>query len=97
MNVYEIIKRPIVTEKAVAMQAVNQYVFEVDPRASKTQIKQAVEQLFRVKVRRVRTTSAAAKKRRAWRNRGEVTKSGAQKKAVVTVVAGQKIELFEGA
>lgn len=95
MHVYDILKRPIVTEKTNAqVGAYNQYTFEVDRRANKMQVKDAVETAFNVKVMEVNIVRIPAKKGRYGRLL--VTKKPAFKKAVVTLVAGSTIQFFEG-
>ncbi|MGD8867389.1 MAG: 50S ribosomal protein L23 [Gemmatimonadales bacterium] len=90
----QIIVRPIITEKSSANQMnENQYTFEVARDANKQEIKSAVEQLFSVHVQQVRT----AQHRGKWRRRGvHVGKRPNWKKAVVTVVEGEIIDVFEG-
>jgi len=90
----QIIVRPIITEKTSATQAnENQYTFEVTRDANKREIKKAVESLFSVQVRQVRT----AQQRGKWRRRGvHVGKRPNWKKAVVTVAEGEVIDVFEG-
>lgn len=95
MHVYQILKRPIVTEKSNAQaDAARQYTFEVDQRANKLQIKDAVETAFNVSVVAVRIVSVPAKKGRYGRLM--VTKKPASKKAVVTLASGNTIQFFEG-
>jgi large subunit ribosomal protein L23 len=95
MHVYQILKRPVVTEKSTAQaEAANQYTFEVDPRANKMQIKDAVETAFNVSVTAVRIVHIPAKKGRYGRLM--VTKKPAHKKAVVTLARGNTIQFFEG-
>ena len=95
MHVYDILKRPVVTEKSNA-QADNlrQYTFEVDQRANKIQVKDAVETAFNVKVVGVRIISIPAKRGRYGRS--TVVKKSALKKAVVTLAPGGTIQFFEG-
>jgi large subunit ribosomal protein L23 len=95
MHVYEILKRPVVTEKSNA-QADNlrQYTFEVDQRANKIQVKDAVETAFNVKVVSVRIISIPAKRGRYGRS--TIVKKPALKKAVVTLAPGGTIQFFEG-
>lgn len=90
----QIIVRPIITEKTSATQAnENQYTFEVTRDANKREIKKAVESLFSVQVRQVRTSQQRGK----WRRRGvHVGKRPNWKKAVVTVAEGEVIDVFEG-
>jgi large subunit ribosomal protein L23 len=95
MHVYQILKRPVVTEKSTAQaEAANQYTFEVDSRANKMQIKDAVETAFNVSVMAVRIVHIPAKKGRYGRLM--VTKKAAFKKAVVTLARGNTIQFFEG-
>ncbi len=94
MDVHQIIKRPVVTEKGtVVREAENQYLFEVDPRASKPQIRGAVEKLFSVHVEDVKTLNIRGKVKRVGANFG---KRSNWKKAYVTLREGEKIEFFEG-
>lgn len=83
---------PWITEAATASMELNKYVFKVDPRSTKTQIKAAVEDLYKVKAISVNTVSIARKMRKYGRTPG--WKAGF-KKAVVTLKAGDKIELFD--
>jgi len=93
MDLHDVIRRPLVTEKGTDMMSEGKYVFEVDPRANKTQIKQAVEKLFNVKVRKVNTSRVPGKVRRRGRDVGRTPE---WKKATVTLAPGQHIEIFEG-
>ena len=86
----EIIKAPVITEKVAKLGENNQYVFKVDPKANKTEIKQAIEKLFNVKVEAIRTLNVKPKKRRVGRYAGLTNRS---KKAIVTLASGQQIEL----
>ncbi len=90
----QVIVRPIITEKSSAQQAENnQYAFEVAVDANKHEIRHAVERLFTVHVREVRTSQQRGK----WRRRGvHVGKRPNWKKAVVTLAEGETIDLFEG-
>ena len=92
MNNYrDIIKEPIVTEKTADLaQNHNTIVFSVDPKANKTQIKQAVEKVFSVKVESVNTVNATTKKKRVGRYEGRTNK---RKKAIVKLAEGSSIEL----
>lgn len=91
---YQIIIRPVITEKSTRLKDKNKEVcFEVAPHANKTEIKRAVELLFKVKVDRVRTENKLGKERRVGRSSGK-TKSW--KKAIVRLKEGEKmIEYFE--
>jgi large subunit ribosomal protein L23 len=95
MNVYQVLKRPILTEKSDYQRDENQYVFEVDRRANKLQIREAIETLFDVRVDSVNTMMMKPKRRRLGRRL--VTTRPAWKKAVVTLAPGERIqEFFEG-
>lgn len=89
----DIVIRPVVTEKTTAMLGDGQYTFEVDKRATKCMIKNAVEEIFGVKVRSVNTMRYTGKRRRMGVHEG---KRRDWKKAVITLEEGQRIELFEG-
>ena len=94
LHAYGIIRRPLITEKAQKMaQDLNKYAFEVDKRANKMQIKEAVELAFSVSVTEVNTLMMKGKARRFGR---ALTKQPDWKKAFVTLAPGEKIELFEG-
>jgi len=93
MHLYEVLRRPLITEKNTALQAQGKYAFEVAGVANKHQIKQAVEKAFKVKVAAVNVMTVPGKGRRVGR-RQVLTPSW--KKAVVTLQPGDKIELFEG-
>lgn len=94
MNIHEVIKRPLLTEKVNIMREENNVVsFAVNPRASKFDIKAAVESLFDVKVSEVRTIRMHRKKRRVGKHMGEKPE---WKKAMVKLAEGQSIEFFEG-
>jgi len=95
MNVYEVLRRPITTEKSVALSDVlNQYTFEVDRRSNKHLVKEAVEAVFSVAVVNVRVMTVPAKKRRYGKSM--VVSKPAWKKAVVTLAEGDRIQFFEG-
>jgi large subunit ribosomal protein L23 len=90
---YEIIKKPLITEKAVfAKEAFGRYSFEVAMTASKPAILKAVEAFFQVKVKEVRTMIVHGKMRRIGRHQG---RQANWKKAIVTLAEGQKIEMLE--
>ncbi len=91
---YRILKRPLVTEKSTTEKDQrNKLYFEVDRRANKIEIKDAVEQIFKVNVLDVATLSMKGKLKRVGKH---FTQSPDWKKAVVTVKAGQRVEFFEG-
>lgn len=92
---YQVIRRPLITEKGTDLRdQTNQYLFEVARDANKIEIKRAIESLFRVKVRQVRTLSVKGKKKRLGRFVGRTSD---WKKAVATLKEGETIEFFEGA
>jgi len=93
MHLYEVLRRPLITEKNTELQAQGKYAFEVAREANKHQIKQAVEKAFKVKVTAVNVMTVPGKERRIGR-RQVLTQS--YKKAVVTLKPGDKIGLFEG-
>ena len=90
----QIVLAPVVSEKSFAGSADRKYTFKVHPDAHKTQIRQAVEALFDVKVERVNVLKVQAKPKRRGLNKG--TRPG-WKKAVVLLREGETIEVFEGA
>lgn len=94
MHVYEVIKRPIDTEKTRYQAEDGKYTFEVDRRAKKQQVKEAVEQIFDVEVLSVNTMNMPAKRGRYGRRM--VTRKPAWKKAIVTLAPGERIDIFEG-
>ena len=94
MTAYEIIKRPIITEQSMERVAEKRYVFEVDRRAGKIEIKKAFEEAFGVKVAKVNTINYDGKVRRQGYTSG---RRPAWKKAIITLTPDSKgIELFEG-
>jgi large subunit ribosomal protein L23 len=94
MNVHDVIRRPLVTEKStIGREEQNLATFAVDPKANKHEIKRAVEELFDVKVLRVRTMRQPRKSRRVGMRVG---KRAEWKKAIIELAAGQSIEFFEG-
>jgi len=94
MNIFDVVKKPIITEKSTAQMAQSKYTFEVDKRASKRDIKRAVEKLFNVKVLAVKTATVRGKKVRTGRRR-VLSKGSDWKKATVTLKEGNRIEAFE--
>jgi large subunit ribosomal protein L23 len=89
-NMRNVIKAPIITEKSAALAEENVITFKVDPKANKTQIKQAVETLFNVKVESVNTINVKPKKKRVGRYTG---KTNRVKKAIIKLQEGSSIEL----
>ncbi len=92
MNDYQIIIRPLITEKNTNWMMLNKYSFEVDRFATKPQIKRAIETIFNVNVTKVHTMNVRGKKRRRGREFGYTRD---WKKAIVTLAEGDRIELFE--
>lgn len=93
MHLYEVIRRPLVTEKSTTLQTMGKYAFEVNNEANKKQIKDAVEKAFKVSVTTVNVINIPAGIRIVRRR--QVVVPG-MKKAIVTLKAGDKIQLFEG-
>ena len=93
MSLYEVLRRPLITEKNTSLQAASKYAFEVAKGANKTQVKQAVEKAFKVKVMAVNVMTVPGKERRVGRRK---IMTPSWKKAIVTLKPGDKIELFEG-
>jgi large subunit ribosomal protein L23 len=92
---YDIIRRPVITEKTnIQKDEANQVTFEVDSKANRIEVKRAVEQIFNVKVADARTMNIRGKKKRRGRIIG---KRRNWKKAIVTLMPGERIEFFEGA
>ena len=88
----DVIIRPVISEKTYELLDENKYTFIVDPRANKTEIRQAIESIFDVRVLGVNTMNRPGKrKRRGW----VVGKRPDTKRAIVTVADGDEIELFE--
>jgi large subunit ribosomal protein L23 len=93
MDVFRVIKAPLITEKGTLVgERGNQVVFKVDRRANKIEIRRAVETMFKVKVEEVRTINLLGKKRRVGRSIG---KRPDWKKAYVTLAEGQRIDFFD--
>jgi large subunit ribosomal protein L23 len=91
---YEILKRPLITEKSTVEKDLrNKLFFEVDRRANKIEIRDAVEKIFKVNVLGVATMGMKGKLKKVGRH---FTKSPDWKKAVVTIKPGQRVEFFEG-
>ncbi|AEH50827.1 50S ribosomal protein L23 [Pseudothermotoga thermarum] len=93
LTVYDVIIRPIITEKSMNLRAQNKYVFEVHPSANKSMIKQAVETIFNVKVKSVNVSNVKPKPKRRGLFEG---KTRSWKKAVVTLEEGYTIKELEG-
>ena len=95
MNLYQIIKRPIITEKTQYMALEqSKFTFEVDRRANKAQVKRAIEEIYDVQVTSVNIAVMPAKAAKRW-GRRRVVRQPAWKKAIVTLAEGDSIPLFE--
>lgn len=93
MEAREILKRPVITEQSSEVMAEKKYTFEVDTRANKTQVKQAVEEIFGVKVEKVNIMNYKGKFKRMGKHAGYTNR---RRKAIVKLTAESKdIELFE--
>lgn len=93
MEARDILKRPVITERSSELMAEKKYTFEVDTRANKTQVKDAVEEIFGVKVEKVNVLNYKGKFKRVGRYGGYTNK---RRKAIVKLTADSKdIELFE--
>ena len=96
-SIYEVLRRPIVTEKSNFMvNKLHQYVFEVSNDANRTLVKDAVEKIFSVKVTRVNIINVPAKRSRKGRSRRLSVTSPQYKKALITLVPEDRISIFEG-
>ena len=93
MHLYNVLRRPLITEKNAALQALNKYAFEVADGANKMMVRDAVEKAFKVKVIGVNMITMRGKTKRMGRRE---VHSSPWKKAVVTLHVGDKIEYFEG-
>ena len=91
---YDIIKRPLITEKTnIQKEDYNQVTFEVDRRANRVEIKRAIEKIFNVRVSTIRTIQVKGKKKQRGRVIG---KRKDWKKAIATLMPGERIDFFEG-
>lgn len=93
MSARDILIRPLITEKTTAMMQDNKYTFIVQLKANKVEIRQAVEQIFKVKVLDVNTIRVLGKMKRMGKTQG---RRPDYKKAIVKLAPGQRIEFFEG-
>ncbi len=93
MHLFEVLRRPLVTEKDTALQAQGKYAFEVAMLATKPQIKEAIEKAFKVDVTAVNVINERGKRRRLG---AHILSAQPWKKAVVTLKEGDKIQIFEG-
>ncbi len=96
-TIYDVLRRPIVTEKSNFQNAnLHQYTFEVTSAATKGLVKDAIETLFDVNVVRVNLINVSPKRTRRWKSRRVMVRRGGYKKAIVTLATGDTIDLFEG-
>ena len=93
MQLFEVLRNPLVTEKNTSLQAQGKYTFKVGNDATKVQIKQAVEKAFKVTVIAVNVMSVRGQEKLVGRKK---VSSGQWKKAIVTLKPGDKIQIFEG-
>ena len=94
MNLHDVIRKPLLTEKGAYLnETANQVLLEVAPGANKIEVKRAVEEMFKVKVEKVATIRVRGKQKRLGRHEG-VTRQW--KKAIVTLKAGEKLDFLEG-
>lgn len=93
----KIILKPVITERsALLKERSNKFVFEVDPRANRKQIKEAIEKFFNVKVKRVNTSIVRGKKKTVFRKAGRFTGNRPdRKKAIVSLAKGDTIDIFD--
>ncbi len=93
MQLFEVLRNPLVTEKNTSLQSQGKYAFKVDSDANKVQIKQAVEKAFKVTVTSVNIMTVRGKEKRVGRKQ---VVGSPWKKAIVTLKPGDKIQIFEG-
>ncbi len=93
MQLFEVLRNPLVTEKNTSLQSQGKYAFKVDSDANKVQIKQAVEKAFKVTVTSVNIMTVRGKEKRVGRKQ---VAGSPWKKAIVTLKPGDKIQIFEG-
>ncbi len=95
MNLFDVIRRPVLTEKNTHLMTMSKYIFEVAHEANKQMVKDAVEQIFGVNVTAVNIINVPRKRAGNRRTSRRAGFSPAQKKAIVTLIPGQRIEAFE--
>jgi len=93
VQLFEVIRRPLVTEKNTSLQTQGKYAFEIATDANKVQVKQAIEKAFKVTVTAVNVITVRGRERRVGRR---MVTGSSWKKAIVTLKAGDKIQIFEG-
>lgn len=96
-SIYEILRRPLITEKSSYQSGkMNQYSFIVSDTATRTQVKDAIETLYDVTVKRINIINVPAKRGRRLRSRRMSIRKSAFKKAIITLADGQSLPIFEG-
>ena len=96
MNSYEVLRRPVITEKNTMLNAEGKYIFEVAQTANKLDVKRAVEEVFKVEVSTVNVINVRGKVRASPGRRRTPGMTRSWKKAIVTLKPGGRIELYEG-
>jgi large subunit ribosomal protein L23 len=97
ITTFDVLRRPLVTEKTnYQVSKLHQYVFEVADNATRTQVRDAVETIFKVTVLRVNIINTAGKRTRRARSRRLMVRDSGMKKAIVTLAPADRIPLFEG-
>ena len=96
MHSYEVLRRPVITEKNTMLNTEDKYIFEVAVDANKMDVKRAVEEVFKVEVDKVNVINVHGKMRRSPGRRRTSGFTRSWKKAIVTLKAGHRIELYEG-
>lgn len=96
-TIYDVLRRPLVTEKSSYQSGkLNQYTFEVSPKATRTMVKDAIETLYEVNVESVNIINVPAKRGRRAKSRRLLVRKPGFKKAIITLAAGQTLSVFEG-
>ena len=96
-TIYDVLRRPLITEKSNYQSGkLKQYTFEVSGEATRTMVKDAIESLYEVSVKRVNIINAAAKRGRRAKSRRLLVRKSGFKKAIVTLAEGQTLPMFEG-
>ena len=96
LNSYDILRRPVITEKNTMLNVEGKYIFEVAKDANKLDVKRAVEEVFKVEVESVNMINVRGKMRASPGRRRTVGMTRSWKKAIVTLKQGYRIELYEG-
>ncbi len=98
MSPYDLIRRPVVSEKNTMLMESGQYIFEVVPEATKHQVKEAIESIFNVQVLTVNTINVHPREKMKRRRGGRpiMGRTASWKKAIVKIAPGQRIDIFEG-